>query len=84
MSTHTPGPWTADEFDEDQTCVWSAGGILVCHACTVDAEGEANARLVAAAPDLLEACRLALPHHQGGHSKVGAALRAAIAKAVQP
>lgn len=36
---------------------------------------------VEAAADLLAACRLALPHHQGGHSAVGAALRAAIAKA---
>jgi hypothetical protein len=45
-------------------------------------EAEANARLIAAAPGLLAACEAALRHHQGGHSEIGAILRAAIAKAV--
>lgn len=42
---------------------------------------EADAHLIAAAPDLLAACEAALPHHQGGHSDTGRLLRAAIAKA---
>ena len=44
-------------------------------------EAIADAHLIAAAPDLLAACEAALPHHQGGHSVVGRALRDAIAKA---
>lgn len=57
---HTPGPWFYD-------------GILVCTACKNRnkicsvaiserpiAEVEANARLTAAAPELLEACKSAL------------------------
>lgn len=45
------------------------------------AEALANRSLIAAAPDLLAACKLAERHHQGMHSEPGIALRAAIAKA---
>lgn len=34
-----------------------------------------------AAPELLEACKEALKHHQGGHSEIGHMLRNAIKKA---
>lgn len=44
-------------------------------------QARANAHLIAAAPDLLAACKLAERHHQGMHSEPGIALRAAIAKA---
>ena len=42
---------------------------------------DARGRLMAAAPDLLAACKEAERHHQGYHSEVGKMLRAAIAKA---
>lgn len=42
-----------------------------------------NAKLIAAAPDLLEACIEALKHHQGGHSYIGYKLRKAIKKATE-
>jgi hypothetical protein len=42
---------------------------------------DANGHLFAAAPDLYEACELALEYHQGGHSKIGQSLRAALKKA---
>jgi hypothetical protein len=42
----------------------------------------ANAKLILAAKDLLKACLKALPHHQGGHSEVGLALKQAINKAL--
>lgn len=53
---HTPGPWTAEGFEgmgwgiyatDEEPVVWEMGGI----------DNEANARLIAAAPDLLKACQ---------------------------
>lgn len=56
---HTPGPW----IYEDGDVLGGPGGI----ACVVPlytanglGEGKANARLIAAAPELLEALQLAL------------------------
>jgi len=46
-------------------------------------EREANAKLMAAAPELLEACIEALKHHQGGHSEIGFKLKEAIKKATE-
>ncbi len=63
MSKHTPGPWYAVGY-------WVEHGDSVADICTCDpaaieqehlgrtsAEIEANARLIAAAPDLLEALK---------------------------
>lgn len=62
MSQHTPGPWLVDAehaglFEQDQARFWiNASGT---HVAYVDGprndERTANARLIAAAPDLLEA-----------------------------
>ena len=67
MSKHTPGPWTAvknsayweidgpDDFGGvADTCASSAGEPDFGRSMAL---GEANARLIAAAPDLLSACR---------------------------
>lgn len=60
IETHTPGPWRAAAFNDDG--VWrivDGKGKRVCHIhpCMIksDAEIDANARLVAAAPELLTA-----------------------------
>jgi len=53
MSTHTPGPWKA-RIRRQGSHVTGPDGFSVAHVGT-----DANARLIAAAPDLLEACRLA-------------------------
>jgi hypothetical protein len=55
MSKHTPGPWVIKEIDRDEGVRVSFG--LVGCGCRVYGmpEGEANARLIAAAPDLLAA-----------------------------
>lgn len=61
---HTPGPWgvNADHFVE------SGDGTLICDP-HIEPDGdppelESNAALLAAAPDLLEACRDVLPFLQ--------------------
>lgn len=61
----TPGPWrTSYNFGVAHHVVRQAGGLIaVCDAgdyATGRAEGEANARLIAAAPDLVEVARLLL------------------------
>ena len=44
-------------------------------------EIEANMQLYASAPELLEAFKESLKHHQGGHSEIGHLLRDVIEKA---
>jgi hypothetical protein len=58
MSKHTPGPWVQTPWDS--TAIFDAKNLQVPIAQTYPAdtsqkEAEANARLVAAAPQLLEA-----------------------------
>jgi hypothetical protein len=88
-SSYTPGPW---EIDRDR-----AGSLLgvtprlrrpgdapVCFTPPIVANAEADARLIAASPDLLEACRLALADCEADErssSFLADQLAAAIAKA---
>lgn len=59
QARHTPGPWN------DGRDVYLSGchganlnlGFINTHDDDLRAQAEANARLIAAAPDLLEACR---------------------------
>lgn len=67
MSKHTPGPWKVFENPEGLPVVESTGphADAVAHIRWArreadGAEVDANARLIAAAPDLLEALRLAI------------------------
>lgn len=58
----TPGPWhVIPETGYDRPLIQSADGGLVADMCgrEDDAETQANARLIAAAPELLHALRLA-------------------------
>ena len=58
MSKYTPGPWIDNYFDDTQICI-NSGYELVAVVYSYDEkkeEGNANARLIAAAPDLLEIC----------------------------
>ena len=57
---HTPGPWTVTYLDKNGQSIVKAEHIEVCtcwHHCvgSIEREMHANARLIAAAPDLLEA-----------------------------
>ena len=64
MNGHTPGPWTIDEFLEERGFYKiRAEDAVLCHAHSfsekgTDPEALANARLIAAAPDLLKACKM--------------------------
>jgi len=90
-ATHTPGPWITKESTEH----WGRVDVTVCAAFTANdvatawqgttAVNRANARLIAAAPDLLEALKSAadwIGKGRGGEHIVDIA-RAAIAKATE-
>lgn len=87
---HTSGPWHVAESPNHHspfiTNATGKGTIANSVHGTTSAEQEANARLIAAAPELLEACETALenlaPLYSSEHL-VMKRLRAAIAKATQ-
>lgn len=69
-SKHSPAPWTVDNFEYPEPMIrahgrhWAIGGVFKAHqGCTdpsrdtSEAEAKANARLIAAAPELLEAAK---------------------------
>ena len=83
MNKHTPGPWkvdTQERSDGDAIAVFpSIGGVCICEVVARSGEGrsnpiiqetaEANAALIASAPELLEAlraCDLFLTAHGQG------------------
>jgi hypothetical protein len=57
MSKHTPGPWGYESFALSEEIVSNDKVIATVHSrhCMFPEEMRANARLIAAAPDLLEA-----------------------------
>jgi len=67
MGVHTPGPWYADDATNGHLGIWSEqNGALVAvteqgeredTTHMTDNEEAANAALIAAAPELYEACR---------------------------
>lgn len=63
QAKHTPGPWKARCCDRSSTwdvCSDDYGSIVTVHDYPHNARRlEPDARLIAAAPELLEACRLA-------------------------
>lgn len=85
MSKHTPGPWRVDP--SMSLCIDSpSGNVGLMNLARPKAESEANARIVAAAPDLLEALiELATEERRDDDDPVleaaRAKARAAIAKA---
>jgi hypothetical protein len=91
--THTPGPWNIWYKGEKDIPAIANNYANTGHAtdiCTVDGENQdANAHLIAAAPELLEACEAALevtdsilvPALGTAGLQLAERLRAAIAKA---
>jgi hypothetical protein len=94
-ATHTPGPWELMHAEHGQhvEVVVNGGHIAVVFSGSFrdGSTGEANANLIAAAPDLIEACEKALNLIDGAgvllasmsaeRSRAVEALRAAVAKA---
>ena len=96
---HTPGPWYIDRY-HNQVLIVDASGNQVANCAPArwtnrDEQvplAEANARLIAAAPDLLDALKMsesAVEQLCTGQDAANcwvtlATIRAAIAKAVQP
>lgn len=96
MGKHTPGPWKCDErphfgawFVRQDPVNWNGMGYQLICDCPAEKKGthygdmfKANARLIAAAPDMLDALRL-IAGEDGLCVTDGtiAAARAAIAKA---
>lgn len=88
MSQYTPGPWiyerTKDMFeiapaDLQGRAMWS---LEICATTSDDEQGEANARLIAASPDLYEALKELLGDNEWGCNRpTYLKARAAIAKA---
>lgn len=82
---HTPGPWAAKDW---RVCAGLGKGQRISVICDTAAnnksrtpENEANARLIAAAPDLLAACRMVLDD-PGLSVCANDVIRAAITKAI--
>jgi hypothetical protein len=67
--THTPGPWmlgenTPSELDQPIYANGTEGCVGICVVDLDEAdEADANARLIAAAPDLLAACKKIVATH---------------------
>ncbi len=96
-TTHTPGPWMAipgDAETREMSSIHVAedsdhpdNPMLIGYALfdwqneKQQQEDLANARLIAAAPNLLEACRSAAKHWEDTDAPIGKVLRDAIATA---
>ena len=87
-STHTPGPWGLSKTEWASHAVLADDDVEVCFVCAGehDAETElANARLIAAAPDMLAALRAMVTAEKYGttatHDSAMMAVRDALAKA---
>lgn len=66
MSAHTPGPWTirheTNVFGGTRLVANAGGHQSNANRLDVDAENQANARLIAAAPELLDALSWAITY----------------------
>ena len=87
---HTPGPWIAEPCGHaDRVDVWTGSGIghvaAVSTGLTPDPSAKANARLIAASPELFEALETLVQRVSdlgaNGFSQEVAKGKAAIAKA---
>ncbi len=79
MSKHTPGPWKVTGYEPHNKVIASYGDgkqpvhfdVALCHLEVAIGTPQANARLIAAAPELLEACKAVLLFHSGAEWDAG-------------
>lgn len=88
MSNHTPGPWHVTAMHKGIRPSFHSpgenGGVAICEMYSSGRDVVANARLIAAAPDLLEALEGMVSDFDGCYADGEPAMikaRAAIAKA---
>ena len=86
QSSFTPGPWTQGTTTEGKCCVWLAGHVdpqndMGPVETWIDCNSEANARLIAAAPELLDALETIVDYMWDNECRPLEKARAAIAKA---
>lgn len=84
---HTPGPWTQGKSEIGADCVWLNGATepkdeMGPSHTWIDCGTRANARLIAAAPDLLAFAQEWLERQGTDENYMTAKARAAIAKAI--
>jgi hypothetical protein len=87
---HTPGPWRYDSREDEDNNDFEIHTpefekwVALVKSSQVGDSGEANARLIAAAPDLLEALEQVIRHgliEQDGYETVLRQVHSAISKA---
>jgi hypothetical protein len=82
--SHTPAPWKIDGAHSTRVLLINdAKGYAIGEI--IDTRNPANAKLIAAAPDLLEALLTALPYvedHADDHAQSGVYKSGAVARAV--
>jgi hypothetical protein len=84
MSKHTPGPWVLDQGVSSKVMLIDSKATNGAVGEIVDCRNPADARLIAAAPDLLEALKYVLEDDgliPRATAKTRAVVHAAIAKA---
>ncbi len=87
MSKHTPGPWKIGELQDIDVVIESENGLEVCTVWS-DSKYMGDSRLIATAPDLLDALKTMVrafhtyaPKTEGAEYNCVIDARAAIAKA---
>src|SRR5262245_20736382 len=72
MARHTPGPWSVEKTRAGKRLI-VRGELIVAQAFAVDRgrESDANARAIAAAPVLLQACQAGLAVLAGHPADLG-------------
>lgn len=65
----TPGPWMIDATDKEHNFIHAGGSRCIASVDNSDDEDRNNARLIAAAPELLEACKTWLEMEAEAHAE---------------
>jgi hypothetical protein len=88
MGKHTPGPWRVSDYD--RALIWNEQGCCIVdmtdheQKCSLsDDTIAANAALIAAAPDLLEACERVLGWLVAAETELGGPLPLKYAAMIQ-
>ncbi len=71
MSKHTPGPWSVKTPLNDPRAFDVHAGMTILTRGYWAYNGEADARLIAAAPDLLEALKALVRHDKAADEREG-------------